>query len=138
MDELRSAEWGLDQIEPGYLNRVRIAAARLGVTGQGPDLVKDALRDLEDTVQIDVEPPTYASQPGVRAVKSFVKRSIQWYVRYIAVQVNALGQAMVTFGSVVADRLDELEASNRGLQHKVDELTRRFESRDAGEEDTAS
>ena len=138
MDDVKSAESNLEQIEPGYLDRVRTSAARLGVRGQDPDLVRDALRNLEDTVQIDVEPPTYASQLGGRAIKNVVKRSVQWYIRYIAVQVNALGQAMVTFGSGVADRLDELEASNRGLQHKVDELTRRFESGDTGEEDTAS
>ena len=132
------AESRLEAIDPGYLDRVRTAAARLGIRGNGPDLVRDAARDVEELAQIDVEAPTYASRPGGKVVKTVIKRSVQWYMRYVTTQIAALGHAMVTLGTSMADRLDELEASNRGLQQKVDELTRRFESRDTGEEDTAS
>ena len=128
MDEVRRAELELDSIEPGYLARVRAEAAQLGVRGQGPDLVRDAVRDVEDLVQIDVDPPTYASQPGGQTVKNAIKRSVQWYIRYVATQISALGEALVTFGTAVAERLDELEGSNRRLHTKVDELTERIEA----------
>ena len=128
MDEVSRAERELDSIEPGYLARVRAEAARLGVRGQGPDLVRDAVRDVGDLVQIDVDPPTYASQPGGQAVKNAIKRSVQWYIRYVATQIGALGEALVTFGTAVADRLDELEGSDRQLQTRVHELTERVEA----------
>jgi ubiquinone biosynthesis protein UbiJ len=134
MDEVTNAELILEATEPGYLDRVREAAANLGVRGAGPDLVRDSLRDVEDLVHIDADVPTNASQRGGKTVKGLIKRSIQWYVRYIAVQVNALGQAMVTFGTAIADRIDEVEASTGGLQGKVDDLERRVRRLEMGEE----
>lgn len=136
MDEVRRAELELDSIEPGYLARVRAEAARLGVRGLGPDLVRDAVRDVEDLVQIDVDPPTYASQPGGQTVKKAIKRSVQWYIRYVATQISALGEALVSFGTAVGDRLDDLEGSNRQLHTKVDELTERVEALESPERRT--
>jgi ubiquinone biosynthesis protein UbiJ len=134
MSDLAPAESSLEEAAPGYLAQVRQAAANLGVRGPGPDLVRDSLRDVEDLVHIDADVPTYASQRGGKTVKVLIKRSIQWYVRYVAVQINALGQAMVTFGTAVADRIDELEATTSGLQQKVDDLERRVRRLETGEE----
>ena len=134
MDELASPESQLDALEPGYLARVRASAAKLGVRGVGPDLVRETLSDVEDLIHVDVDVPTYASQRAGKAVKTVVKRSIEWYIRYIAAQINALGQAVVGFGTAVADRLDELESSRRSLEERVDELSRRVESLEAGSE----
>ena len=128
MGDLDRAERELDSIEPGYLARVRTEAGRLGVRGQRPDLVRDAVQDVEDLVHIDVDPPTYASQPGGQAIKNTIKRSVQWYIRYVANQIGALGEALVTFGTAVADRLDNLEASTQQLHAKVDELADRVEA----------
>lgn len=128
MDELTDAERILEEGEPGYLARVRLNASRLGVGGQGPDLIRDSIDDLKDLVHIDIEPPTYASQPGRRALKNLIKRLTQWYIRYIATQVSALGEAMITLSQAVADRLDDLEGSNRKLEASVDELRHRVQA----------
>ena len=134
MDELASSESQLDAIEPGYLARVRASAAKLGLRDVDPDLVRETLSLVEDSIHVDTDVPTYASQRAGTAVKTFVKRSIEWYVRYIAAQIDALGQAMVGFGNAVADRLDELESSNRSLEVRVEELSRKVESLEAGTE----
>jgi len=134
MGEVSNAYSALETIAPGYLDQVRTSAEKLGVRGAGPDLVRDTLRDVEELIHVDVDVPTYASQRAGKAVKTVVKRSIEWYIRYIAAQINALGQAMVGFGSAVADRLDELESSKRSLEEKVSELSRKVESLEAGTE----
>jgi hypothetical protein len=41
---------------------------------------------------------------------------------------------MVTFGTAIADRIDEVEASTGGLQGKVDDLERRVRRLEMGEE----
>jgi hypothetical protein len=133
MDELMRAEAALEKIDPGYLESVRSSAASLGVRGQGPDLVRDAIRDVQDLAHIDVEPPTYASQPGGRAVKNVIKRSMQWYIRYVATQINVLGEGMVTLSATIADQLDHLEESNRNLESKVDELIQRVQALESRE-----
>lgn len=132
MDELASSESQLDAIEPGYLARVRASAAKLGIREVDPDLVRETLSVVEDSIHVDADVPTYASQRARTAVKTFVKRSIEWYIRYVAAQISALGQAMVGFGNAVADRLDELESSRRSLEDKVQELSRKVESLEAG------
>jgi hypothetical protein len=137
MDELRRAEDKLHAMEPGYLQRVRDEVSRLGVRGPGPDLVRDSVRDLEDLVHIDTDVPTYASQRGGKTVKAVIKRSVQWYIRYVAVQVNALGQAMLTFGTAVSDRLDELAESNDNVQERLDDIERRVKRLEANEEKTS-
>ena len=132
MGEVANADSMLETIAPGYLEQVRTSAGKLGVRGAGPDLVRDTLRDVEELIHLDVDVPTYASQRAGKAVKTVVKRSIEWYIRYIAAQINALGQAMVGFCSAVADRLDEMESSRRCLEQKVSELSRKVESLEAG------
>jgi len=138
MDELAKAESVLEEVDHGYLVRVREAAARLGVRGAGPDPVRDSLQDAGDLVHIDADVPTYASQRGGKTIKTLVKRSIGWYIRYLATQTNALGQAMITFGNAVADRLDELDSSNQRLGQRIDDIARRLDSLETGKEKKTS
>ena len=132
--EVANADSILEALAPGYLDQVRGSAGKLGVKGAGPDLVRDTLSDVEELIHLDVDVPTYATQRAGKAIKTVVKRSIEWYIRYIAAQINAIGEAMVGFGSAVADRLDELESSKRVLEEKVSELSRKVDSLEAGTE----
>ncbi len=97
-----------ERVAPGYLRKVRDAAARLAV---GPDRRGDLRASLDavrETADVDVDAPTGSLRPQVRVVKTTVKAATGWYLRYVGQQVAALGHATVAFGEEVISRTDEL------------------------------
>jgi hypothetical protein len=120
----------LETIAPGYLARVRRAAARLGVRPTSSATSGDLdilLEDLADQTQIDAEVPTASRQREVRLLKVAVKRLTGWYLRYLAQQVTALGESVSRLGRELAARSDALEVQAQATDATVTALTAELE-----------
>jgi hypothetical protein len=103
------------EAEPGFprpfVERVRAATGWLGVADPAPDDVRHAALLLHRQAAVDLEPPMAARDPLRRAVKQLVRRLVGWYVRFLGVQVGALGQATARLGLAVATRTEGLQAA---------------------------
>ena len=103
------------EAEPGfprpYVERVRAATGWLGVADPAPDDVRHAALLLHRQAAVGLEPPMAARDPLRRAVKQLVRRLVGWYVRFLAAQVGALGQASARLGLAVATRTERLQAA---------------------------
>lgn len=115
----------LDEADLAYVQRVREAAARLGVREEGPDPARDALADLQELLPVDVDPPASSPRPPVRIVKSTVKRLVRWYLGYLSAQVTAIGEATLRLGSSLSDRIDDLDSAGRAHAAKLADLQER-------------
>lgn len=122
----------LDEADRAYVERVRAAAARLGVREEGPDPARDALADIEDLLPIDIDPPASSSRPPVRMVKSTVKRLVRWYLGYVSTQVTAIGEATLRLGATLSDRVDDLDSVGRAHAARLAALEERVERLEGG------
>lgn len=122
----------LHEADLDYVERVRTAAARLGVREEGPDPARDALADLEELLPIDVDPPASSPRPPVRIVKSAVKRLVRWYLGYLSAQVTAVGEATLRLGTSLSDRVDDLDSTGRSQAAKLADLEQRVERLEGG------
>ena len=102
--------------------RIRSVAAKLGATKVMPGDIRHAALLLERQATIDLEVPTASRVPGVHLVKQALKKLMIWYLRFLAAQVSAFGQATARFGVTVASRIDELEAEVSELRDRVARL----------------
>lgn len=112
-------------VPSGRFVRIRNAAARLGATAVDARDIRHAAVLLERQASIDLEVPTASRVPGVRLVKGALKKLMIWYLRFLAAQITAFGQATARFGVTVASRIDELEAEVAELRERVAQLERR-------------
>lgn len=119
----------LEERSPGYLDKVRSAASRLGRRGVEAAGVADALAALADLSSIDVDVPTASRQRGAHLVKVAVKRSTGWYLRYVGQQVSGFASAVTRLGVALDDqatrlatRTEALEASTGRLRSDVGRL----------------
>ena len=117
------------EAEPGfprpYVEQVRAATGWLGVADPAPDDVRHAALLLHRQAAVVLEPPMAARDPLRRAVKQLVRRLVGWYVRFLAAQVGALGQASARLGLAVATRTERLQAAQATQQAEIDELRER-------------
>jgi hypothetical protein len=131
-----AAEARLALVAPGYLDRVRDAARRLGV---GPAaLANDARAAVEGVAElsmIDIDIPTYSRRPVGRLAKEAIKRGISWYLRYIGVQISALGQSVAHMGTCLLDRTERLEDQAAGLRAEIARLSDRLDEFERGGRD---
>ena len=102
--------------------RIRAAGKRLSVAEFRPDNLRHAAVLLERQAAIDLDVPLPSRIPGVALVKLVLKRLMVWYLRFIANQISAFGQATARFGVVVATRVDRLDADVADLQERVARL----------------
>lgn len=126
MTDLHAEEARLESLEPGYLSKVRAAAARLGQRASAATDIGAALVAVEELAQIDIEVPTDSRYPAARRLKAGIKQTVKWYVRYTSVQVTAFGQAVAHLGTLIVQRTDQLEARTAGLEREVEALAERI------------
>lgn len=100
-----------------FLARVRTAAGRLGAAEVAPDDIRGAIAMAQGLVPIDVDAPTTSSRRTVVLAKRGIRRAAGWYLRHLARQVTALGEAVIRAETAVAGRLETVE-------QRMDELTR--------------
>lgn len=132
---LAASEARLATIAPGFLDRVREAASRLGLRDVDSTDARAALLAVDDLAAIDLDVPTGSRLPLVPIVKKAVKRLIGWYLFYFGRQLAAFGQAVTHLGGILIDRTERLEATTGTLQADVARLSDRvtdLEHRAAG------
>lgn len=123
-DALTAIEAHLEAVAPGYLERVRRAAAALGVESNRRAGVAAAARAVRDAAPLDLEAPTSsATAPGVY-LKVAVKRLTTWYLRYLTVQVATFANAVAALSEALVARLDELEAVGDAAASRTAEVER--------------
>ena len=104
------------------LARIRAAAGRMAARQFRPDDLAYAALLLERQASVDVEVPTASRLPGLSLLKRLIKKLMVWYLRFLAAQVTAFGQATARFGVAVARRVDGLEADVDQLRERVARL----------------
>lgn len=92
-----------------FLAEVRAAAARLGAAEVAADDIRGALALLEGQAPIDVDAPVASGRRSVVLAKKGFRRVARWYVRHLALQVSALGEAVVRVETALAARLEAVE-----------------------------
>jgi hypothetical protein len=120
-----AAEARLATIAPGFLDRVREAAGRLGLRDLDSTDARAALLAVEDLALIDLDVPTASRLPLVPIVKKAVKRLVGWYLSYFGRQLSAFGQAVTHLGGILIDRTERVEATTGVLQADVARLSDR-------------
>jgi hypothetical protein len=130
--QVEAAAERLESLSPGYLTKARRAAARLGVhPGAGADDLNVLLEDLNDQARIDVEVPTASRRREGVYLKKAIKRSTQWYLRYLAGQITAFGESVSRVGRELAVRTDAIDAKADELGRSVKALEERVERLEA-------
>jgi hypothetical protein len=125
----------LESLFPGYLTKVRRAAARLGVhTAAQADDLEVLLEDVADQARIDVEVPTASRRREGVYLKKAIKLGTRWYLRYLANQMTAFGESVSRLGRELAARTDALDARADALRADVEALRRRVDQLEAGED----
>jgi hypothetical protein len=107
-------------VAPGYLERVREAAAALGLGG-GTDS-EAALVALHDAAAFDLDPPVLSPSPAARYAKLAVKRLGAWYVRYLGEQVEVFAAAAAALGDALVRQAERLEERTASLHAQLDDL----------------
>jgi hypothetical protein len=115
----------METVAPGYLEKVRAAARRLGVTKAGNDDAREAMRAVEELADIDLAVPTASTYPGGRQAKEAIRRLVGWYLSYFGKQVLAFGYAVSHLGAVLLERTEQLEVTTRRMESDLARLTAR-------------
>lgn len=104
------------------ISRIRAAGARLAASEFRPDDLRHGALLLERQATIDLEVPTASRIPGVSLFKRSAKLLMIWYLRFLAHQISAFGQATARFGVTVANRIEGVEADLADLTERVARL----------------
>jgi hypothetical protein len=123
--DVGAEEARLESVAPGYLPKVRAAAARLGQRASGATDLSAALAAVEELADIDVEVPTESRYPAARRLKAGIKQLVKWYLRYIGGQVSAFGQAVAHLGQLMVQRTEQLEERTGSLERDLAALADR-------------
>jgi len=91
------------------IERVRAATSWMAAEATPGD-VRQAAQLVVHQAATPVEPQLWSPGPLRRLVKQVVHRLIGWYVRVLAQQVKALGEATARVGLAVAERTERLQA----------------------------
>jgi hypothetical protein len=114
---------------PGFPRRVvekvraataMLAVGELAVGGSAPDNLRQAALLLHRQAEAPLE-PAMGGRRVDRLIKHVVARLVGWYVRFLAHQVAALGQATARLGLAVAERTERLQAEEAAHRAEVDQ-----------------
>jgi hypothetical protein len=130
-DGVLAAEQRLEQIAPGYLERVRRAASELAVEDPEADDTRAALDAVDHFADIDLDVPTGSRIPLAAGLKLAVKKLIGWYLGFFGRQLTNFGQAVSNLADILVERderrgreVSELKAELERLSKRVDRLER--------------
>ena len=104
----------------GVIERIRGATAMLAVGESAPDNVRQAALLLHRQAEVPLEPAMGGRRQVDRLIKQVVGRLVGWYVRFLAHQIAALGQATARLGLAVAERTERLQAEDAAQRAEVE------------------
>lgn len=122
------------QAEPGFpsetVARIRDATGWLAADDTVPDDVRFAALILQRQAGVDLEPPVTSRSWPQALAKKVIRRLVGWYLRFLAQQVYALGQAASRLGLSVAQRTEALQAQadddRAAVDRRLEELSARL------------
>lgn len=110
------------------IDRMRGATAMLAVGESAADNVRHAALLLHRQAETSLE-PAIGGRRVDRLVKQVVVRLVGWYVRFLAHQIAALGQATARLGLAVAERTERLQSEDAAhrseVEKRLDDLSAR-------------
>ena len=130
--DVAEAEARLEALAPGYLARVRSAAAALAVDAHGGAEVMAEVVAVREAAELDLDVPTASSAPAGAYAKLAIKRATSWYLRYLTVQLTVFARAVASMGESVAAQLDRLDGADAELSAGLEQLRRRVELLEGG------
>lgn len=119
---LEAAAARLEQIAPGYLDRIRRRAAELGVPRTPLERARRSIDLVVQTTQINPAAPVASGRRSGRMVKRVVGMLTYFYVRFVVDQVTDLGESTSWMGTALCDYVAALEADLDGLRERVTRL----------------
>jgi hypothetical protein len=122
MSDLAAEAERLEQLAPGYLARVRAAAAARGLAPTPAGRARQAVDLLDQTARISPDVPLASANPLARVLKLIVNRLVRWYMIYITDQATELGVSVSWVGRAMLDYIGRLESEVAGLRREVEEL----------------
>lgn len=126
-----AAEARLEELAPGYLAKVRAAAAALAVDAHGGGSVAVEVAAVREAAEFDLDVPTMSMNPAGSYVKEAVKRATSWYLRYLTVQVAGFARSVTSMGEALAtqlERLDRVDADQAGELEALRERVAKLEA----------
>lgn len=121
-ESLEAAAARLEEIAPGYLDRIRGRAARLGVPRTRLERTRRSIDLVVQAAQINPAAPVDSGRPAGRVVKRVVGMLTFFYIRFLAEQVTDLGESASWMGSALCDYVAGLEAEVDALRERVTRL----------------
>ena len=121
-ESLEAAAARLEEIAPGYLDRIRRRAADLGVPRTPLERARRAVDLVEETSHINPAVPVSSTRRTGRILKQGVGKLTYFYVRFVADQVVDMGESASWMGTALCDYVAGLEAEVTALAERVARL----------------
>ena len=112
----------LEEIAPGYLDRVRRRAAELSVPRTRLAQVQRSIDMVVQTARIDPNAPVESRSRPLRLVKRVVGKLMRFYMLYLSEQVIDLGESTSWMGTALCDYVAGLETEVAELRERVARL----------------
>ena len=107
------------------IERIRVATNWMSADQPIRGDLRHAALLFQRQAGVDLEPPMGSRGRGQAVVKQGVRRLIGWYVRFLAQQISALGQASARLGLAVSERTERLEAEAAADRAAIEVLAQR-------------
>jgi hypothetical protein len=121
-ESLDAAAARLEEIAPGYLERIRKRAAGMGVPRTPTERARRSIDLVVEAARINPNAPLVSRRRSGRFLKRVVGSLARFYVVFVADQVTDLGESASWMGSALCDYVDGLEAEVVALRERVTRL----------------
>lgn len=112
----------LEEIAPGYLDRIRRRAADLGLPPTPRDGARRSIDIVIDQSRLNLDVPTASrTRPG-RLLKRLVAVLVRFYLVFVAEQIRDLGESTSWMGTALYNYVAGLEAEVAELRERVARL----------------
>lgn len=112
----------LEEMAPGYLDRIRRRAAELGVPRNPQERARRSVDLVVETARIDANAPIGSHRLSGRIAKRVVGTLTRFYVLSLADQMTDLGESTSWMGAALCDYVAGLEAEVHALRERVTRL----------------
>jgi hypothetical protein len=118
-ESLEEAAGRLEEIAPGYLERVRGLAVAMGVAPTPAARARRAVDRVVGAARIDPGPPLRSRRRSRKAARRVIGSLMRFYIGFVTEQVTDLGESASWMGTALCDYVDGLEAEVAALRDRV-------------------